>query len=169
MSEPREGPLRLDSLILASVAFLAANLLHGFDHLRTGSERLTTEVKSGGFLITVAALAMLYLALRRHPRAPLLAAFIGSWSAALIASAHFAPHWSALSDSYWDLSPDAFSWAVAGAEVTAAVVLGLVGFVELRRPAGARNGGTPSETNDRSRALRSPQRFPAQPGDDARG
>ena len=133
--------LRRDPVSLASVAFLAANLLHGFDHLRTGTDRLTTEVRLGGFLVTIAALGMVYLALRSCPRAPLIAILIGSWSGVLIASAHLAPHWSALSDSYWDLKPDAFSWAVAAAEVTAALVLLLVGLSTLRGqaagPAGA--------------------------------
>ena len=139
MSERPNGQRRPDPLVLASGIFLAANLLHGFDHLRTGTERLTTEVRGGGFLITVAAAAMVYLALRRHPRAPLIAALIGSWSAVLIASAHFAPHWSAFSDSYWDLSADPFSWAVAAAEVMAALVLSLVGSIALRRQADPRN------------------------------
>ena len=68
--------LRRSPLVLASLAFLAANLLHGFDHLRTGTERLATEVSVGGFLITIAALAMVYLALRGFPRAPLIAILI---------------------------------------------------------------------------------------------
>jgi hypothetical protein len=126
---------RRDPLFLASLAFLVANLLHGIDHQRTGTERLTAEVSAGGFAITIAAVAILWLASRRYQRTPLLAAVVGLWSAALIASAHFAPHWSAFSDSYWDLSPDPFSWVVAGAEVMAGLVLGLVGLRELRRGA----------------------------------
>jgi len=133
---PERGKAR-DPLVFASVAFLTANLLHGLDHLRTGTERLTTEVTAGGPLITVAAVAMAYLALRRYSRAPLVAVLVGSWSALLIANAHFAPHWSAFSDSYWDLSPDGFSWAVAAAEVTTALILCLVGFRELRLQAAA--------------------------------
>lgn len=131
---------RRDPLFLASAAFLAANLFHGFDHARTGIERLTLEVKGGGFLITVAAAATLWLVIRRDQRAPAVAAFVGLWSAALILGAHFAPHWSALSDSYWDLDPDAFSWAVAAAEVGAAVVLSIVGLREWFTQRGRRGG-----------------------------
>ena len=54
------------------------------------------------------------------------------WSAVLIASAHFAPHWSAFSDSYLDLSLDPFSWLAAGVEVAAALALGFVGLQHLR-------------------------------------
>jgi hypothetical protein len=120
-----------DWLRIAAIAFLAANFLHGFDHQRTGTDRLTAEVKSGGALVTLAAIATVWLAWRRSSRAPVVAAFVGFWSAALIAQAHFAPHWSALSDSYLDLSPDAFSWFAAAAEVIAAVALGFVGLRQL--------------------------------------
>ena len=126
---PRVGG---DWLAIAALAFLAANLLHGFDHLRTGTERLTAEVMGGGALITLAAIATVWLVWRRSSRAPVVAAVVGLWSAVLIAQAHFAPHWSAFSDSYLDLSPDAFSWLAAAVEVAAAVVLGLVGLRQLR-------------------------------------
>src|SRR3712207_3367196 len=95
-------------LFIAAAVFLAANLLHGFDHLRTGTDRLTDAVQGGGALVTVAAIGTLWLAARRATSAPLVATIVGFWSAALIASAHFAPHWSTFSDSYWDLSPDWF-------------------------------------------------------------
>jgi hypothetical protein len=135
-----------DRLTIAAIAFLAANLLHGFDHQRTGTERLTAEVSAGGALITLVAIATVWLAWRRSPRAPVVAASVGFVSAALIAQAHFAPHWSALSDSYLDLSPDAFSWVAATAEVGAAVVLGLVG---LRRLQTERAAADPTRTHAR--------------------
>jgi hypothetical protein len=130
----RHRPLRTgrDWLTMAAISFLVANLLHGFDHVRTGTERLTAEVSTGGALITLAALGTAWLAWRRPSRAPVVAAFVGFWSAALVAQAHFAPHWSVLSDSYLDLSPDAFSWFAAAAELAAAVVLGFVGLRQLQ-------------------------------------
>lgn len=140
----REFRYRRDAVFLAGAAFLAANLLHGFDHQRTGTERLTDEVTAGGALITLAAIVTVWLAWRQPSRAPLVAAYVGFLSAALIAQAHFAPHWSALSDSYLDLSPDAFSWLAAATEVAAALALGSMGLHRLRardsqasRPSGA--------------------------------
>jgi hypothetical protein len=50
-----------------------------------------------------------------------------------VAAAHLAPHWSAFSDPYPDLSVDALSWVVMLLEVATALVLGLVGIRELRR------------------------------------
>jgi hypothetical protein len=49
-------------LTTASALFLAANLLHGADHFRQGTERLTTEVTLGGTLLTIAAIGTLILA-----------------------------------------------------------------------------------------------------------
>ena len=131
-------------LLIAAVAFLAANLLHGFDHLRTGPDRLTAEVRTGGALVTIAAIGAVWLVVKRAGPAPMVAAIVGLWSAALIASAHFAPHWSAFSDSYWDLSADWFSWLVAGAEVAAALALGVAGLWALRARRTPTRTGPPS-------------------------
>ncbi len=122
---------RLDGLALASIAFLVANVLHTIDHERTGTARLTTAVTAGGVAITVGALLTLWLALRRHPRAPLVAAAVGLGSAVGIAASHLAPHWSVFSDSYWDLSLDAFSWTVVLVEIGTGLVLAAVALREL--------------------------------------
>jgi hypothetical protein len=115
-------------LIWASGALVAANLLHTADHLRQGTGRLSSEVFAGGTVLTLAALLTLFLALRGDPRAPLVAAVVGLWTALGVAASHVAPHWSAFSDPYPDLSVDALSWAVMLAEIAAAFVLGVVGL-----------------------------------------
>ena len=126
---------RLDTLSLAAIAFVAANVLHTLDHLRQGTGDLATEVLAGGTVLSALAVVTLVLALRRHPRAPLWAAVVGTWSALGVIASHVAPHWSAFSDSYFAIHADALSWAVMLAEVAAAACLGFVGFSELRRPA----------------------------------
>jgi hypothetical protein len=115
-------------LIWASGAFVAANVLHTLDHLRQGTERLTAEVFMGGTVISLLALVTLVLVVRDDPRAPLVAAVVGLWTAFGVAASHVAPHWSAFSDPYPDLSVDALSWTVMLAEVTAALALGVVGL-----------------------------------------
>jgi hypothetical protein len=127
---------RLDTLSLAAAAFVAANLLHTLDHLRQGTGDRAIEVLAGGTAISILAVLTLVLALRHHPRAALWAAVVGTWSALGVIASHMAPHWSALSDSYFEIHADALSWVVMLAEVAAAAYLGLVGFRELRRPAG---------------------------------
>jgi hypothetical protein len=123
---------RLDALALASVVFVAANVAHTLDHLRQGTGDLTTEILVGGTLLSLAAVATLYLVLARNPRAPLVAAVVGLSGAVGIAASHLAPHWSALSDPYPDISVDALSWAVMFAELGAALWLALVALRELR-------------------------------------
>jgi hypothetical protein len=125
---------RLDALSLAAAAFVAANVLHSLDHLRQGTGDLATEVVAGGTVLSILAVLTLVLALRHHPRAPLWAAVVGTWSALGVIASHVAPHWSALSDSYFEIHADALSWVVMLAEVFAAAYLGFVGFRELRRP-----------------------------------
>ena len=131
---------RIQTLVGANIAFVAANLLHSADHQRQGTESLTTEIMVGGSAITIAAIASLVLALRRDERAPIFAAVLGLSAAAGIAASHIAPHWSAFSDSYPQIHADALSWAVMLAEIVAAAALGLVALTELRaagRPAAA--------------------------------
>ena len=60
---------------------------------------------------------------------------VKTWSALGVIASHVAPHWSAFSDSYFEIHADALSWIVMLAEVVAAAYLGFVGFRELRRPA----------------------------------
>jgi hypothetical protein len=128
---------RLDTLSLAATAFVAANVLHTLDHLRQGTGDLATEVLAGGTVLSALAVLTLVLALRRHPRAALWAAVVGSWSALGVVASHVAPHWSAFSDPYFEIHADALSWIVMLGEVVAAAYLGLAGFRELRRrPAG---------------------------------
>jgi hypothetical protein len=129
-------PRRPDSLTVAAAAFVAANALHTLDHLRQGTGDLATEVLAGGTVLSVLAVLTLVLALRHHPRAALWAAVVGTWSALGVLASHVAPHWSALSDSYFEINADALSWVVMLAEVLAAACLGLVAFRRLARSAG---------------------------------
>ena len=122
-----------DRLTLAAGAFLAANLLHGADHLRQGLDGVSHVVLSGGGLITAAAVAVVVLAVRRHPAAALAATLLGFATTVLVSASHLAPHWSVLSDSYVDdVSVDALSWAVVLLEIGSALVLGVVAAQQYR-------------------------------------
>jgi hypothetical protein len=128
-------PRRADSLTVAAAAFVAANALHTLDHLRQGTGDLATEVLAGGTVLSILAVLTLVLALSHHPRAPLWAAVVGTWSALGVLASHVAPHWSAFSDSYFEIDADAASWIVMLAEVAAAAWLGFVGVRRLGRSA----------------------------------
>jgi hypothetical protein len=141
MKQPRR--IGRDWLAIAAMAFLAANLLHGADHIRQHLAGVDTEVFVGGGMLTAAAVTVAIVALRRDPRAPLLATYVGFAAAVLVAASHIAPHWSVLSDSYVDeIHADALSWAVMLVEVTAGFVMGVAGVRGLRaRERGADDGG----------------------------
>jgi hypothetical protein len=121
----------------AAALFLAANVVHTLDHVRTGLDRLPAEVVSAGTLLTIAAVFALVLALRRDPRAPVVCTGVGVAAGLGVAAAHLAPHWSALSDPYPGLGPDALSWVVMLAEIAAGLVLAVAGAREVARPATA--------------------------------
>jgi hypothetical protein len=129
--------LQRSPLAIVSIAFVAANLLHTLDHFRQGVSGLTTEIVAAGTTLTVLAIVVMVMALRQHPRAPALAAVVGVSGAVGIAASHLAPHWSALSDPYPDISVDALSWAVMLFEIAAAGALAIVALRELRRAGGA--------------------------------
>ena len=130
---------RTDPLVVANLAFVAAILLHGADHVRRGTSDLTHEVYYGGGVLALIGFSTLWFTLRRDRRAPLVAAVVGLWTALVVSAAHLAPHWSAFSDPYPDKSLDAFAWIAMLSEVVAALVLGLIGLAMLRaRTAGSR-------------------------------
>ena len=123
---------RLDALAVASIAFLAANLLHTLDHFRQGIARESGEILGGGTLLTVLAIALLFFTIPRDPRAPGLATVIGFVSAIAIAAAHLAPYWGVFSDPYSEAHVDAASWLIVFVEIGAALALGLAGLRDLR-------------------------------------
>jgi hypothetical protein len=122
-----------NSLAVAAVAFVAANLLHTADHIRQGLGGLSPAILVGGSTLTALAILVMVMTLRNHPRAPAFAAVVGLSGAVGIAASHLPPHWSSLSDPYPDLSVDALSWAVMLAEIAAALVLAIVAVRELAR------------------------------------
>lgn len=118
-------------MAIAAVGFVVANLLHTLDHVRQGLGGLSSAILAGGTTLSVLAVVVMVMALRRHPLAPVSCAVVGLSGAVGIAASHLAPHWSALSDPYPDLPVDALSWAVMLAEIAAALVLAIVAWREL--------------------------------------
>jgi hypothetical protein len=121
--------IRDDWLAIAAIAYLAANLLHGADHIRQELAGVNVAIATGGAMLTAAGVAVVIVALRHDPRTPLVATVVGFAAAILVAASHIAPHWSVLSDSYLDdVHPDTLSWVVVMLEIAAAAFLGSVGL-----------------------------------------
>jgi hypothetical protein len=124
--------IRDNWLALAAIAYLAANLLHGADHIRQELAGLNVAIAGGGAILTAAGVAAVIVALRDDPRTPLVATVVGFAAAILVAGSHIAPHWSVLSDSYVDdVSVDALSWVVVSLEIGTALLLGAVGLSRM--------------------------------------
>jgi len=123
---------------MASIAFVATNVLHTADHVRQGLGGLSWELFAGGSALSLAALATLVLTLLRDPRAPLLAATVGLLGAAGIAASHLAPYWSALSDPYPAIHADVVSCPVLLAGLGAALLVAVAGIGALSRRGAAR-------------------------------
>src|SRR4051794_33380731 len=131
----RRARIRDDWLVIAAIAYLAANLLHGADHIRQELAGVNVAIAAGGAVLTAAGVAAVVIALRHDPRMPLVATVVGFSAAILVAASHIAPHWSVLSDSYVDdISPDAVSWVVVLLEIGAAAFLGAVGLYRTASP-----------------------------------
>jgi hypothetical protein len=125
---------RRDRLAIAAFAYLAANVLHGADHLRQHLAGVNAVVGGGGAMLTAAAVVVVIAVRRRDPRAPQLATVVGFAAAILVTQSHVVPHWSALSDSYLDdIHPDVISWMVVLLEIAAAAALAGVGLSRLRQ------------------------------------
>jgi hypothetical protein len=120
-------------LTTAAALFVGTNVVHSLDHARQGFDRLSTEIVVAGSLLTVGAVVALVLALRADRRAPVVCLAVGVSGMLGISASHLAPHWSALSDPYPDLSLDVLSWAVMLAELTTAAALAAVSARELPR------------------------------------
>jgi hypothetical protein len=129
------GRPRIDALTAASIAFALSILAHGADHIRQGTGSLTREVFWGGAALALVNFTTVGLTLRRHPRAPVYCAAVGLWTALAVSASHLAPHWSALSNPYRDLSLDALSWVAMLSEVVAGLVLAGVAVAAVRRGA----------------------------------
>jgi hypothetical protein len=130
---------RLNAMQIAAIAYVAADAVHVLDHQRQG-RALSFEVYSVGLLGIVASLLVLFLALRRHPVAPLAAAAFGSAATVGVILIHLTPPWGAFSDSYVPLRLDTWSWVSADFLMAAAAALAVTGILSLRRTTGPQPG-----------------------------
>ena len=126
-----------EPLVIATVVFAVAFVLHAADHFRRGMDVLEWPVFWGGNLQSVLAVVTIVLVFRRHRLAPVFAIAVGFASAFGFVLAHLLPHWSSFSDSFTGahVAPHVtgFSWFAALFEIAADLALGIVGLVTLRQ------------------------------------
>ncbi len=126
-----------EPLVVVTVVFAVALVVHAADHFRRGMDVLAWPVFWAGNLQMVLAVITIVLVFRRHRLAPVFAVVVGFVSAIGFVLAHLLPHWSSLSDSFTGahVAPHVtgFSWFAALFEIAADLALGFVGVVVLLR------------------------------------
>jgi ABC-type spermidine/putrescine transport system permease subunit II len=116
----------------AATFFTIAVLVHNSDHLRRGGDSVAADVFWLGSAAILLEVAVVVLVFMRHPAAPLVATVAGFQLALGYLGVHFTPERTWFSDSFLD-GGQAASWAAASLETVAALVLGVVGALALRR------------------------------------
>ena len=112
-------------------------MLHNGDHVRRGADAVASDVFWIGVAAIAIEVAVVVLICQRHRLAPMVAASTGWSLAAGYVVVHFLPARGWLSDSLASAANvNALSWVAASLEVVAAVVLGVAGFLVLRRRGG---------------------------------
>jgi len=124
----------------AALVFAVAVAVHGADHLRRGTDVVTTTVLvAGGIQFLLGAITVV-LIFRHHRWASRAAIAVGFASAIGFTAAHLLPHWSAFSDAFTGshVAPNVtvLSWAAALFEIGADVALGWAGVRALRLDGG---------------------------------
>jgi hypothetical protein len=124
------------TLRYAAVVFAVALIVHGADHLRRGTDVITTEVLVAGTVQAIGALVTLGLVFTRNRWAPVAAIIIGFTSAFGFTVVHLLPDWGVFSDAFPGAHAHsdvtAFSWAAALFEIAADLAIGLAGVHALR-------------------------------------
>lgn len=142
----------------AALFFTVAVLLHNSDHARRGGRAVSTDLFAVGSLAILLEVGVVVLVLQRHRFAPLAAAATGFSLAIGYVVAHVLGPRGWVSDPLFSGGASRLSQAAAILEIAAALTLGAVGTVVLRRRTGL--AATASE-HGAARPLASALREPA--------
>jgi CHASE2 domain-containing sensor protein len=127
------APDKAGALRVAAVVYAAGLLLHTADHFRRGVDATSAQVVWLGSLGIVLGVAVITMALLRHPKAPLIAVGFGFAKALGVSAVHLLPGWfGPFSDSFLGADVDVLSWAAVLVEIGGALALGISGLVALR-------------------------------------
>jgi hypothetical protein len=111
-------------------------VVHTADHVRRGTEVLTTEVTVLGTVSTLGGLVVIALVLAGHRLAAPVAAAFGFSSALGVAATHLLPEWSDFSDAFpgsHHTGVTALSWVVTLVEIAGLLAVGATGVYALRQ------------------------------------
>jgi hypothetical protein len=113
----------------AAILYATGTLLHTLDHLRRGTDVVTSQVLWAGSISTPIAVVAILLAGYRY--APVLAVAFGFPHAIGIAAVHLLPHWGVLSDSLTSHAGSPVSYVAVLAEIIGALCFAAAGLYVL--------------------------------------
>ena len=119
----------------AALLYFVGIVLHTLDHVRRGTDVITSQVVGLGYVGFAAAAVAFVLNLMRHPLAPLVSTLVGFAVAIGVSAVHLLPHWSAFSDAFPGASGTGVtgvSYLVVLLEIAGALALGIAGFRAMR-------------------------------------
>lgn len=129
--------MRDDRFLRGATVFYGAGLaLHTADHFRRGTDVVTDEVLSLGYVSTAIGIAVIVMVLTRHRWAPTAATAVGFAVAVGVSAVHLLPHWSTLSDAFPGADGTgvtALSWTVVLIEIAGGIAMGMAGRAVMRR------------------------------------
>ena len=115
----------------AAILYAIGTLIHTLDHLRRGTDVVTSQVLWAGTVSTPIAVVVIFLALARYRYAPILAVAFGIPHAIGITAVHLFPHWGVLSDSLTSHAGSPISYVAVLAEIIGALLFAAAGFYVL--------------------------------------
>lgn len=119
--------LRWSLLRWAAVLYGLGTLLHTLDHLRRGTDAVTSQVLWAGSLSTPVVIVVIFLAVVGFRYAPILAVAVGLPHAVGITAVHLAPHWGVLSDSLTSNGASGITYAAVLVEIIGALAFAAAG------------------------------------------
>jgi hypothetical protein len=115
----------------AAILYASGTLLHTLDHLRRGTDVVTTQVLWAGSISTPIAIVAISLALAGYRYAPVIAVAFGIPHAVGISAVHLLPHWGVLSDSLTTNGGSPISYVAVLAEIIGALCFAAAGLYVL--------------------------------------
>jgi hypothetical protein len=115
----------------AAILFGLGTLIHGLDHLRRGTDAVSSAVLLAGTVTTPIAVAAVFLALVGFRYAPHIAVVFGTFQVFGISAVHLAPHWSAFSDSIPGSDASPVSYVAVISEILGAALFAAAGAYVL--------------------------------------
>lgn len=115
----------------AAIFYATGTLLHTLDHLRRGTDVVTSQVLWAGSVSTPVVIVAILLALAGYRYAPVLAVGFGFPHAIGIAAVHLLPHWGVLSDSLTSHAGSPVSYVAVFAEIIGALCFAAAGLYVL--------------------------------------